>query len=140
MISMKIEIQYVKGMTFVGKGDTNHWVVMDGPAIFGGTDAGTRPMELFLIALGGCTGMDVVSLLRKMKVNFTDFKISITVERKEEHPKIFTKIHIKYMIWGDVPEDEVKKAIDLSQNRYCPISEISRKSAEVTYEYEIFKP
>jgi putative redox protein len=96
-------------------------------------------MELVLVALGGCTGMDVVSILGKMKVKFTDFKISITAEEKEEYPKIFKKIHIKYLIYGDVPEDKVKKAIELSQTRYCSVSGILRKSAEVTYEYEILR-
>lgn len=123
----------------MGKGKTNHWVVMDGPFELGGSEAGTRPMELVLVALGGCTGMDVVSILGKMKVKFTDFKISITAEEKEEYPKIFKKIHIKYLIYGDVPEDKVKKAIELSQTRYCSVSGILRKSAEVTYEYEILR-
>jgi len=136
---MQAEVQHVRGLTFVGKGKTNHWVVMDGPFELGGSEAGTRPMELVLVALGGCTGMDVVSILGKMKVKFTDFKISITAEEKEEYPKIFKKIHIKYLIYGDVPEDKVKKAIELSQTRYCSVSGILRKSAEVTYEYEILR-
>jgi len=136
---MRVEVQHVKGLTFVGKGETNHWIVMDGPSAFGGTEAGTKPMELVLIALGGCTGMDVVSLLEKMKVKFADFKVSITAEQKEDHPKTFTKIHIKYVVEGDVPEDKVRKAIDLSQQKYCSVSEILRKSAEITYEYEIIR-
>ena len=134
---MLVEVQHVKGLTFVGKGDSNHWVVMDSSSKFGGAEAGTRPMELVLIALGGCTGMDVAWFLKKMRVHYTDFKIIINAERTEKHPKKFTKIHMKYSIRGDVPEEKIKKAIELSQTRYCPVSEILRKSAEVTYEYEI---
>ncbi|MGQ9788852.1 MAG: OsmC family protein, partial [Candidatus Hadarchaeaceae archaeon] len=97
---------------------------MDSSPEFGGTDAGTRPMELILIALGGCTGMDVASILEKMQVYYTDFKIVINAERANEHPKKFTKVHIKYSIRGNVPEEKFKKAIELSQTKYCPITEI----------------
>jgi len=136
---MYAEVQHVKGLTFVGKGESNHWVVLDGPSEFGGTEAGTKPMELVLIALGGCTGIDVISILEKMKVKYTDFKMAITAEMAKAHPKKFTKIHIKYSIHGDVPEEKMKKAMELSQTKYCSVSEMLRKSAEVTYEYEILR-
>ena len=136
---MQVEVQRVKGITFVGKGESNHWVVMDGPAKFGGAEAGTRPMELVLIALGGCTGMDVESILEKMRVHYADFKIIINGEITEKNPKTFTKIHMKYSIRGNVPEEKLKKAIELSQTRYCPVAEILRRSAEVTYDYEILR-
>jgi putative redox protein len=112
---------------------------MDSLAKFGGTEAGTRPIELVLIALGGCTGMDVASALEKMRVRYRDFKITINGETTEKYPKRFTKIHVKYSIHGDVPEEKLKRAIDLSQNKYCSVAEILRKSAELTYEYEILK-
>jgi len=112
---------------------------MDSSAKFGGTEAGTRPMELVLIALGGCTGMDVASALEKMRVNYTDFKVTINGETAEKYPKRFTKIHMKYSIRGDVPEEKLKRAIELSQTKYCSVSEILRKSAELTYEYEILR-
>jgi putative redox protein len=134
-----VEVQHVKGITFVGKGESNHWVAMDGSAKFGGAEAGTRPMELVLIALGGCTGMDVASTLEKMRVRYTDFKITINGETTEKYPKRFTKIHMKYSICGDVPEEKLKRAIELSQTKYCSVSEILRKSAELTYEYEILR-
>jgi len=136
---MYVEVQHVKGLTFIGKGESNHWVVLDGPSEFGGTEAGTKPMELVLIALGGCTGMDVISILEKMNVEYTDFKMTITAEMAKEHPKKFTNIYIKYSIHGDVPEEKMKKAIELSQTKYCSVSEMLRKSAEVTYEYEILR-
>lgn len=78
--------------------------------------------------------MDVVSLLRKMRVEFADFKVEISAEKKEEHPKIFTKVHIRFVIKSDAPRDKIDKAVELSQKKYCSVSEILRRSAEVTYE------
>jgi putative redox protein len=138
-VNTRVEVQHLKGITFVGKGDSNHWVVMDSLTKFGGSEAGTMPTELVLIALGGCTGMDVASALEKMRVNYRDFKITIDGERTDKYPKIFTKIHMKYSIYGDVPEDKLKRAIELSQTKYCSVSEILKKSAELTYEYEILR-
>jgi len=117
----------------------NYWVAMDSLAKFGENEAGTRPIELVLIALGGCTGMDVASALEKMRVRYRDYKITLNGETTEKYPKRFTKIHVKYSIYGDVPEEKLKRAIELSQSKYCSVAEILRKSAELTYEYEILK-
>ncbi|KXB06094.1 hypothetical protein AKJ53_01360 [candidate division MSBL1 archaeon SCGC-AAA382F02] len=136
---MEVEVKNVEGLNFLGKADSGHWVVMDGPSEYGGTEGGSKPMELVLIALGGCTGMDVVSLLDKMKVNYDDLKIEVSASREEDHPKIFTEIQIKYKIWGNVPEEKVKKAINKSQEKYCSVSEILQNSAEVNYDYEIIE-
>ncbi len=138
----KVEVKFVDGMTFIGKGDSNHWVVMDGAETVGGSDAGTRPMELLLVSLGGCTGMDVVSILRKKRVKFDRFEIKITGERAEEHPKVYTKVDIEYLIYGkDIREKDVEQAIELSQSKYCSVSAILRKSgAEVNYTYKIITP
>lgn len=136
----KVEVKFVDGMTFIGKGDSNHWIVMDGSETVGGNDAGTRPMELLLIALGGCTGMDVVSILRKKKVKFDKFEIKITGERAGEHPKVYTRVNVEYLIYGkDIREKDVEQAIELSQTKYCSVSAILKKSgAEVNYTYKIF--
>jgi putative redox protein len=138
----KVEVKFVDGMTFIGKGESNHWVVMDGAESVGGSNAGTRPMELVLVALGGCTGMDVVSILRKKRVKFDKFEMRITGERAEEHPKVYTKVKIEYLIYGkDVREKDVEQAIELSQTKYCSVSAILKKSgAEVTYSYKIIQP
>ena len=137
MSEMRAEIRHVAGLTFAGKADSNHWVVMDGPTAFGGFEGGTKPMELLLIALGGCTGMDVVSLLQKMKVKFEDFRIEISAERKEEHPKVFTKVHIKYIVRSSEPKEKIEKAVELSQKKYCSVSAILRQTAEITYECDV---
>ena len=137
---MRAEVRHVAGLSFVGKADSNHWVAMDGPTAFGGAEAGSKPMELILIALGGCTGMDVVSLLKKMRVEFSDFKVEISAEKKEEHPKTFTKVHIRYIIKSTAPKEKIEKAVELSQKKYCSVSAILRQSAEVTYEIVVLPP
>ena len=137
---MKVEIKNVEGLNFIGKGDSNHWVALDGPEEHGGFEAGTRPMEMVLIGLGGCTGMDVISLLNKMRVEYDDLQIEIEASRKEEYPKIFTDIHIHYKVFGEDPsENKVKKAIDKSQNKYCSVSAMLQEAADIEYDYEIIR-
>lgn len=132
---MTVTIQRAKGSTFIGKGPSNHWVVLDTNEEFGGTEAGCKPMELILIALGGCTAMDVESLIRKMRTPADDFKIEITSERSPEHPKVYTKIHLRLSFWGEkLNENLIKKAVDLSQKKYCSVTAMLRKTAEITNE------
>lgn len=130
-------VRFVDGMQFVGTSASGHAVVMDAPKEVGGHNTGPTPMEMVLIALGGCTGMDVVSILRKMQVPFTRFEMAIQGERAPEYPKNFTKIQIVYKIWGDVPEEKVKRAIDLSLEKYCSVSNSLKPKAEISYTYQI---
>lgn len=130
-------VRFVDGMQFVATSGSGHAVVMDSTEDVGGHDTGPRPMEMVLIALGGCTGMDVVSILRKMQVSFTRFEMELQGERAPEHPKQFTKITVLYKIWGDVPEEKLKRAIELSLERYCSVSNSLKPKAEVSYEYRI---
>ena len=131
-------VRWTSDMTFIGKAGTNHLVPMDTTADFGGSDSATKPLELLLIGLGGCTGMDVVSLLLKMRVNFSGVAMNITAERAEEHPTVYTQIAIEYVITGtDVDEDKVKRAIELSQEKYCSVSAMLRKSCPVTWTHRI---
>ena len=128
----------VKGLVFVGRGDSNHWIALDGEEKFGGYMAGIRPMEAFLVALGSCTGMDVAAILRKMGVKYTSFEIDVDGERASEHPKVYTKVHITYRFKGKaLPKEKLLKAITLSQDRYCPISAMVRQAAELTWELKI---
>ncbi|MCS7228619.1 MAG: OsmC family protein [Candidatus Kryptonium sp.] len=138
----KVEVKFVDGMTFIGKGESNHWVVMDSAESVGGTNAGTRPMELVLIALGGCSGMDVVSILKKKRVKFDKFEMKISGERAEEHPKVYTKVDVEYIIYGrGINPKDVEHAIELSQTKYCSVSAILKKSgAQVNYTYKIIQP
>ncbi len=133
-------IKQIKGITFAGKTDSNHWVVMDGPAEFSGSNAGIRPKELLLLGLGGCTGSDVVSILNKKRVKIDGFEININTGVSEEHLQVYTKIDIEYVFYGDdVIEKEVERAIELSQSKYCGVTKMLEKAAEITHYYKIVK-
>ncbi len=137
---MDVKIKQVEGLTFVGKGNTNHWVAVDGPEKFGGNEAATRPMELLLISLGSCTASDVASILKKKRIEINKFDINIKAEKQKEHPKVFTKIDIEYIFHGDIDEKAVERAIDLSQNKYCPVSAMLTKAeVKIDYSYKINK-
>lgn len=138
MSTKKAFVKHIKGVTFLGKSDSNHWVTMDGPESFGGGDAGTRPKELLLIALGGCTGSDVVTILQKKKVKLDDFEMNITADVAEEHPQVFTEINVEFVFYGkDIQEKDVERAIELSQTKYCSVTHMLNKAAEVTHSYKI---
>jgi putative redox protein len=125
-------------MQFIGKAGSNHLVAMDTGPEFGGDSSATKPLELLLVALGGCTGMDLVSLLHKMRVEFAAIEMNITAERAEEHPTVYTRVDIEYVITGAaVDEDKVKRAIDLSQEKYCSVSAILRKNCPVNYTWRV---
>jgi len=135
---MKANIVQVKGISFVGKAESNHWIVMDGPADFKGSDAGTRPKELILVGLGGCTGADVASILDKMKEPVSRFEIDIEAESATEHPKVFTKINLRYKFWGEnLNSGNLEKAINLSQDKYCSVTAMLNKAIEITHSYDV---
>jgi putative redox protein len=132
---MKVYLQRLENNTFVGRGDSNHWTVIDTKAEHGGQDAANTPMEMVLIALGACTGMDVESLLHKMRTPAEKFLVEVSAERREEHPRIYTKIHLKYIFHGpNLNADSIAKAVNLSQNKYCSVSAMLSKSTEISYE------
>ncbi|MCX7797621.1 MAG: OsmC family protein [Melioribacter sp.] len=138
MATKKAIVKHIQGVTFIGKTDSNHWVVMDGPEQFGGSDAGIRPKELLLIALGGCTGSDVAVILQKKKVKLDGFEMNITAEVQETHPQVFTKIHLEYVFYGkDIPKEAVERAIELSQKTYCSVTAMLQKAVEITHSYRI---
>lgn len=132
-------VRLVEGMQFVARGKSGHALIMDSDPKVGGSDSASRPVEVLLCALGGCTGMDVISILRKMRTVPKEFSVEITDERASEHPKVLTRIHLVYRFVGDIPEANAKKAIELSMQRYCPITNMVNKTAEVTWEYTITK-
>ncbi|ABQ46037.1 MULTISPECIES: OsmC family protein [Thermotoga] len=133
-----MQARWIGNMMFHVRTDSNHDVLMDAKEEVGGKDAAPRPLELVLTGLMGCTGMDVVSILKKMKVidQMKDFRIEIEYERAEEHPRIFTRVHLKYIFKfdGEPPKDKVEKAVQLSQEKYCSVSAILKCSSKVTYE------
>lgn len=139
-MNLEATVRWTTDMQFLGVSGSSHTVVMDTGPDHGGTDTAPTPMELVLIALAGCTGMDVVSLLKKMRVNFTRLEMKVKGERQQEHPKIFTRIDLVYTVYGkDVNEDAVKRAIELSQEKYCSVSALIRPACPVNYTYQIVR-
>ncbi|HMA84043.1 MAG TPA: OsmC family protein [Candidatus Thermoplasmatota archaeon] len=135
---MKVIVKQVQGLSFVGKGESNHWVSIDGPKQFNGSEAGSRPMELLLVSLGSCTASDVASILQKKRVPLDSMDVIVTGERKETHPKVYTKINIEYVFYGkNMETKDLERAIDLSQNKYCPISAMLKESCEITHSYQL---
>ena len=129
--------KYTGGMAFETEID-GHIVKVDADPKFGGEGGGPKPKPLVLNALTGCTGMDVVSLLKKMRVNFSDFEINIDAEMTEEHPKHYNKIHLIYSIKaGEADRAKVEKAVNYSQERYCGVSLMLSKASELTYEIDL---
>jgi len=140
MLEKKAYLKRVKGITFVGKTDSNHWITLDGPENFGGSNAGIRPKELLLIALAGCTASDVVTILEKKKIQLDDFEINITAQQQEEHPQVYTTINIEYVFYGnEIPTEAVERAIELSQTKYCSVTAMLQKAIEITHNYRIEK-
>jgi len=135
---MEIEIKQVEGLTFVAKGNTNHWVTIDGPKEFFGSEAASRPMELLLISLGSCTASDVAAILMKKHVKLSSFEVKVNGERINEHPKVFTKIHIMYIFYGkNLMIKDLERAIELSQEKYCPVTAMLKKAVDITYSYQV---
>lgn len=131
LLSWKGEMQFETDLN-------GHKLTIDAGEQSGGHDKGPRPKVLMLTSLAGCTGMDVISILRKMKVELDEFNVRIDANVTEEHPKHYNKIHLIYEFKGkDLHEKKLKKAIDLSQDKYCGVSAVYRKAIELTYEIKI---
>ncbi|HEX9657851.1 MAG TPA: OsmC family protein [Bacteroidota bacterium] len=131
-------IKQVEGITFAAKADSGHWVMMDGGKDFGGSDAGATPKELLLLSLGGCTGSDVVSILKKKRSPVHGFELHVKGTLSEEHPKVFTDIHVEYVFYGDgIKIPDVERAIELSITKYCSVSAMLRKAVNLTHSYKI---
>ena len=135
---MNTRVKWLDNMSFVGESESGHSVVMDGAPEYGGRNLGVRPMEMLLLGLGGCSSFDIVSMLKKGKQDLIDCEVEITAERAENEPKVFTRIHLHFMLSGnDLSEKKVKRAIDLSAEKYCSASIMLGKTAEITHDYEL---
>ena len=125
----QVETVQVEGMQFVSVGPSRVGVVMDASPEGGGKGSGARPMELILHGLAGCTAMDVVSILKKMRQTWEDFRVLVRAERAENHPRVYTRIRMAYVFRGNLDPSRVRKAIQLSQERYCSVSAMLRHTA-----------
>jgi putative redox protein len=135
-----VTVKQVQGITFAGIGDSKRWVMIDGPEDFGGSNGAVRPKELLLHSLGGCSGSDVISILNKKRVKLEGFEINLTADMTEEHPKVFTKIHIEYVFYGnEIKGKDVERAIELSMTKYCGVTAMLEKAMEITHSYRIEK-
>lgn len=135
---MKIEIERKNDKVYLEAVNEQGVVVkMDGSPEIGGEDLGARPMQLVLMALGGCTSMDMLSMLTKMRENVKSYKVTVDAERATEHPMVFTKIHIHYVLEGNLKKENVEKAINLSMDKYCSVTHMLNKTAKITHSYEI---
>lgn len=135
---MKARVKWLDNMSFVGESGSGHSVVMDGPPELGGRNLGVRPMEMLLLGLGGCSSFDVVLILQKSKQQVIDCEVQIEAERADKEPKVFTRIHLHFIISGrNLAVDKVERAIKLSAEKYCSASIMLAKTAEVTHDFEI---
>lgn len=138
---MKARIKWVENVCFIGESETGHAVVLDGAPDAGGRNLGMRPMEMLLIGMGACTSFDVVTILKKARQPITDCVAEIVAERADEIPKVFTKIHVHFVVTGKgLNPGQVERAVKLSAEKYCSASIMLGKSAEVTHDFEIKEP
>lgn len=135
---MEIQLKWAGNAAFIGKTSSGHTVVMDGPAEGGGRNLGPRPMEMLILGMGACSTYDVVSILKKSRQEITDCEIKITSRRADSDPKIFTDIHIHFIVSGTrLKEKQVERAIKLSAEKYCSASIMLGATANITHDFEI---
>ncbi len=133
-------IELTEGMAFRGESGSGHAIVMDSAAAHGGKDGGARPMEVVLLALGGCTGMDVISILRKMRQDVTHYEVRVHGERTEQQPTVFTEITVEHVVRGhNLNLQNVVHAVELSATKYCPVSAMLSLSAKVEERYRVIE-
>ena len=137
---MKARVKLIEGVSFVGQSESGHSVVMDGPPDSGGRNLGVRPMEMLLLGMGGCSAFDVVHILRKGRQPITDCVAEIDAERADTDPKVFTRIHVHFIVTGKgLDPKRVDQAVKLSAEKYCSASIMLGKAAEITHGFEVIE-
>ena len=135
---MKARVKWVQDATFIGESASGHAVVMDGPPENGGRNLGVRPMEMLLLGMGGCTAFDVVHILQRARQPVLDCVVEMDAERAEEAPKVFTRIHVHFIVTGrGLVAKQVERAVALSAEKYCSASIMLGKSATITHDFEV---
>lgn len=134
------KVTYVQGLQFVGEASSGHAIVLDANPEFGGHNSGLRPMELLLVSLAGCSGMDIISILKKKKQDVTGLEINVKGKKADDHPKKFTEITLEFLVKGrGISENAVKRAIDLSMNKYCSVKASLEVTAQIDFSYRIIQ-
>lgn len=135
---MKATVKWAGKASFEGRSESGHTVVMDGSPEIGGENRGPRPMEMLLLGMGGCTSIDVMLILGKGRQDVTDCVAQIVAERAPTEPKVFTKIHVHFVVSGrKLDPKRIEKAIQLSAEKYCSASIMFAKTAVMTHDFEI---
>jgi putative redox protein len=136
MVEAKVVL--TKDMQFSGKAASGHTLIMDAEDGSGGKNAGFRPMELLLVGFGGCTGMDVISILRKKKQAISGLELNVKGEKTDEYPKIYKEVHVEYVVKGKgIEKEAVERAIKLSLDKYCSVGATLAKAGTITHSYRI---
>ena len=135
---MKARVKWVEQVAFLGESESGHAVLMDGSPAAGGRNLGPRPMEMLLLGAGGCTSFDVITILKKSRQAVSDCYVELDAERAEEDPKVFTKIHMHFVVTGkDIKPEVVERAIKLSAEKYCSASIMLGQTADITHDFEV---
>lgn len=131
---MKANVKWVEGNTYIAHSQSNHNVVFDA----GSEGAAPSPMEMVLMSLGGCSSVDVVSILKKTKQDFSSVNVQLTAERAETAPRVFTKINLHFVVTGkNVSEKHLERAVSLSAEKYCSVALMLDKTVEITHSHEV---
>lgn len=137
---MQARVKWLDNMSFVGESGSGHSIVMDASPDVGGRDLGVRPLEMLLLGLGGCASIDVVMILQRSRQDIKDCTVQIAAERADTDPKVFTKIHLHFVVEGNnISPDRVQRAISLSAEKYCSASVMLGKTAEITHDFEVLE-
>lgn len=137
---MKARVKWIEGIAFMGETESGHAVVMDGAPESGGRNLGPRPMEMLLLGAGSCSSIDVIMILKKSRQAVSDCYVELEAERAETDPKVFTRIHMHFVVKGkDIKPEAVEKAIKLSAEKYCSASIMLGATAEVTHDFEVIQ-
>lgn len=135
---MKATVRWVDGMMFEASADSGHTIIMDGPPELGGRNRGSRPMEVVLMGTGACSAADVVNILTKARQDVEDCVVELDAERADAVPKVFTRIHMHYVVTGrGLKPEAVERAVNLSADKYCSATQMLNRTATVTHDYEI---
>jgi putative redox protein len=135
---MEARVKWVENAAFIAETGSGHAIVVDGPAEIGGRNLGPRPMELMLLSVGSCSAVDIVHILQKARQPVSGCEVAVSGTRADTDPKVFTKIHLHFIVSGKgLSENQVKRAVGLSAEKYCSASIMLQKAAEVTHDFEL---
>ena len=135
---MNVKVRQIEGLALAAFGNSNHWVTMGAPLELGGFGAGTRPMELVLMGIAGCATMDIISILKKKRVELHKFDLDVNADRADEHPQVFKEITFKFTFYGKgIQAKDIDRAIQLTDDKYCGATAMIKSTVKVNYKYDI---